>query len=778
MNIDKKKNGISRSEFLKCSGIILGGFALRPTSAVFSDLISFEKLLINGISGFQIVIPAKADAVAKEAAAQLGQYLQKMSKVSLPIVEESGYKGNNAIFVGRTNYAKAQNINFDELKEDGYAFKRLDNNFVIAGGSGKGVLYGVYSLLESLGFRKYTSDYTYIPQKNEVTLPKNDVEVAPFINYRTTSYYKGDNPEYADWHKLSSTDSWGLFVHTFQMLIPPKEYGKTHPEYFSLINGKRNPVTQLCLSNEDVFKTVVSELRKRIAQKPKAKYWSVSQNDNDKYCQCGPCTRLNEQYGGVPSGSIIWFANKVAREFPDKVISTLAYWYSRTAPKNIEIEPNVNIMLCNIESTREKPVFDTDPAFTHDLQDWAKISKDILIWDYNVQFASPLSPFPNFHTIAPNIRFYTDNNVRSLFMQANNAEAEFGYLRAYLICKLMWNPDADSNAIMNDFLDGYYGAGGPFIGQYIDIMRQSLLESGFKLNIFGYARDAKNSYLSFDMMKKYQQLFDRAEEAVQRDSQLLKRVQAARLPLMFAQIEIGQNEIDTPRSFYEHTSSGAVAAKPEMKKLVSRFVEGAKEAGIRRVRERAITVDDYAENFKRIYAKMEEMAKAKSFRKKVIPITLPKRGAGEAQRLTDGIFASFETWRNPDINWVAYEGVHMDFILDLGDVIAVKYIEMDFLNAQAQADWNLLALPKYVTYAVSADGKKYSDAIRINNPHNPNPAENPDIIKVPYQSFSTEINNRKVRYIKVHAESLLHMPSWHINAGKRAVIYSDEILVK
>ena len=34
-------------------------------------------------------------------------------------------------------------------------------------------------------------------------------------------------------------------------------------------------------------------------------------------------------------------------------------------------------------------------------------------------------------------------------MQANNAEAEFGYLRAYLICKLMWNPDADSNAIMN-----------------------------------------------------------------------------------------------------------------------------------------------------------------------------------------------------------------------------------------------------------------------------------------------------------------------------------------
>ena len=29
-----------------------------------------------------------------------------------------------------------------------------------------------------------------------------------------------------------------------------------------------------------------SELKKRIKENPKAKYWSVSQNDNDKRCQC------------------------------------------------------------------------------------------------------------------------------------------------------------------------------------------------------------------------------------------------------------------------------------------------------------------------------------------------------------------------------------------------------------------------------------------------------------------------------------------------------------
>ena len=249
---------------------------------------------------------------------------------------------------------------------------------------------------------------------------------------------------------------------------------------------------------------------------------------------------------------------------------------------------------------------------------------------------------------------------------------------------------------------------------------------------------------------------------------------------MIAEIQIaGQIKIDMPRSFYEHSSSGMVVPKQEMKSLVKQFVEGAKEAGIVRVGERAITIDDYWRSFDRIYTRMDKMDKAISFKKKIIPITTPSKGSANVERLTDGVFGAFESWRFPDkdINWVAYSGVHMDFILDLGEVMPVESIEMDFLNVQAQANWHLLVLPKYVTYATSEDGKKYSSDIKITNPHNPNPAENSDIIKIPFYSFSASIENGKARYIKVHAESLLRMPSWHINAGKSATIYADEIVV-
>ena len=211
-------------------------------------------------------------------------------------------------------------------------------------------------------------------------------------------------------------------------------------------------------------------MKKKIEEKPDATYWSVSQNDNDQYCQCDNCKALNEKYGGVPSGSVIYFVNKVAKAIPDKIISTLAYWYTRKAPKNITIEPNVNIMLCNIESRRQAPVYETDPAFSKDLKDWGALTNDILIWDYNIQFTNFFDPFPNLYTLKPNIKFYTDNHVNALFMQANSEPAaEMALLRSYMICKLMWNPDADEKMIMDEFLNGYYGAAGPYIRQYIDM---------------------------------------------------------------------------------------------------------------------------------------------------------------------------------------------------------------------------------------------------------------------------------------------------------------------
>jgi hypothetical protein len=210
--------------------------------------------------------------------------------------------------------------------------------------------------------------------------------------------------------------------------------------------------------------------------------------------------------------------------------------------------------------------------------------------------------------------------------------------------------------------------------------------------------------------------------------------------------------------------------------LVKKFTDRCIREKVKLVRERSGSPEHFREAYSRVFANMKETSKDKAFKKTITSITNPGVKSKGVDSLTDGIFASYESWQSPDLNWVYYTGEHMDFVLDLGEVMPVNSVNMDFLNPQAQPDWHLMALPHYVTYATSLDGEKYSDTIRIDNPNNPNPAENPDISKISIHSFKTDLTG-SVRYIKVHAENLLKAPSWHIRAGQPMSIYTDEIVV-
>jgi hypothetical protein len=281
------------------------------------------------------------------------------------------------------------------------------------------------------------------------------------------------------------------------------------------------------------------------------------------------------------------------------------------------------------------------------------------------------------------------------------------------------------------------------------------------------------------MMQQYKQLFDKAEKAVASKPELLKRVKTARLPLMYAEIQIGRTEINTDRSMFRKDSTGRVLPKPEFKTLVNSFADGCTLNKVKLVRERSGTPEHYRASYMRVFENMEGMSAVKSFQKKIIPVSKANPKSKALESLTDGIFASYESWQEADKNWVYCTAEHMDFILDLGEVMPVNSVNMDFLNPQAQPDWHLFALPKYVSYSLSSDGKEYSEAITITNPHNPNPLENPGIIKISFLPFLAELKaGTKTRYIKIHAESLLKTPSWHIRSGQPLSIYTDQIVLR
>lgn len=561
-------------------------------------------LVEDGRAKSRIVIPKESTVTEQKAAAVMQDYIRRISGTKLKIVKDRKKEKGNEILVGKVNRPVLSGVDLDALGQDGFVIRTDGKQLIIAGGSEKGTLYGVYAYLENyLGCRKFSSGVSYIPSMKTITAGSiNDKEV-PWFKFRETHYRDVYDPEFMDWHKLDShgknieNPQWGFWCHSFNTLVPPEQYGETHPEYYSLLDGERKPGSQLCLTNSDVFDVTYENLKAEIEKNPDPVYWSVSQNDNADYCRCPECQKLNEAAGG-PIGSILPFINKLAGEFPDKTISTLSYWYSTTPPKNMVPEKNVNIMLCNIGSPRHIPIEVGDSVFCEELKGWSKLTDNILIWDYVIQFANLVSPFPNLRTLQPNIQYLHENQVTALFEQGNREiGGEFCELRAYLLAKLMWDPYIDVDSVMDDFLTGYYGQAGGYIREYIDILHDEMEISGAPLQIFGKPADAMETFLSDSLITVYRGIFYNAEQAVSGQSEFLERVKTARLPVYYATLEIARDEEAGDRKAFRAGDDGTLKPRPEIVEMLHTFVSQCNKIGVTRVTEWHTTPDEYLEKY-------------------------------------------------------------------------------------------------------------------------------------------------------------------------------------
>ncbi len=744
--------------------------------AVFCLLCCLSKheirLTDNGRSNYQIIISQSANEIEKRAAAELQKFIQEISGASLPIVTDSTEEKEFEILIGKSNRTQKllPDFNYQKLEDNGFLLQTKGNKLVILGGNQKGVLYGVYTFLEDyLGCRKYSAKVSVIPKSKSITIPHIKDTQVPFIKHREAHFPDPFVQEYADWHKLDSRSDrekeWGFWVHTFEKLVPPEKYFKSHPKYFSLLGGKRIPNGQLCLTNPELYQILVDALKKFIQEKSVAQYWSVSQNDNYNECQCENCLKSNQKYA-ASAGTMLEFVNKMAAEFPEKIISTLAYQYTRSAPLEIKPAKNVNIMLCSIECNRSQPIA-IDPrseSFRKDIEDWGKLTDNILMWDYVVQFRNLISPFPNLRVLQPNILFFVKNNVRMMFQQGCGGNVgEFSELRAYIIAKLLWNPNADVNAIMDDFLNGYYGAAGKHIRKYVDTMHDALEESGDNLDIYGYPYDGIDSYLTPELIKNYSKIFNDAERATINQPEFLERVKIARLPLEFAILDISLRNINDDLTYF-NKSTDDWQVKPDMRQRLNNFVELANKAGIERLEEHGTSPDEYKQS---VEQQLKVSVKGNlAFGKPVKLLTQhsEKYPVGGGAALTNGLHGP----NDYHCNWLGFEDEHLEAIIDLEAVQPIHRIKTNFLQQWYAWIW----LPLKVEFFLSEDGENFTHLKTFQN--SVSDAEPGAFAKV----FDAEAKGKQARFIKVVAQSRMKCPDWHIGAGGKAWIFIDEVVVE
>lgn len=507
-------------------------------------------LFKNGKSKYQIAISAEASSSEQTAAKELQAYIKQIGGVELPITNLLNSNGPK-IFVGY-NDRVSQLVGKQDITPDyeGFTYCNKGKHLIIYGGSKRGTMYGVFSFLEDqFGVRWYTPNCTKVPKLKKwdfVTLHHSE---EPAIQYRYSNYFvtenvsqwSAHNKENMKWEPVDNLYGnieayWN--AHTMGQLVTAKEFFKEHPEYFALRNGKRIDNGQLCLSNPNVLDICKKRLFEKMKSLPGYKIFSLSQNDNQSFCECPNCKAIEERYGGH-SGIIIWFVNQVADEaqllFPQKYIGTFAYQYSRKPPVGIRPRDNVVVRLCSIECCFAHPIIAECPqnkAFVDDMKAWSKIAPHLFIWDYIVDYAQYIAPWPNFQVLGPNIQTFREHNVIGVFEEAQyqSGGAEFDEMKAWVANKLLWNPQQDVNVLVKDFIDGYYGNAAPKIMEYY-LLCQSLVNQQTHFGI--YTRENDPIY-SDEFVQKGFSIINGAKQDAENDT-IKERVERVSMQLLYLQ---------------------------------------------------------------------------------------------------------------------------------------------------------------------------------------------------------------------------------------------------
>lgn len=520
-----------------------------------------------GAATHAIVTPDQPTPSEERAALELRNYLEQMTGQDLPILRDAAADpaSRSLLLIGRSNLLPKLGVmvDWEKLGPDGIALNSAGAHLVLAGGQ-RGALYAVYTFLEDqLGCHWYTPDCTVVPASGERRVEKLALTHVPTFQLRdqasflammdpdwaVRNKYFGESPMYNDARGGTFRFFPGM-GHTFYKAVPPEKYFKEHPEYFSMIKGKREAGrnAQLCLSNPEVENIMVRYLEENLRLYPWYKIVSVAQEDWKGYCECPQCAAVDAEEGG-PSGSIIRFVNRVAERIekthPDVLVHTFAYQYSRHVPRLARPRDNMVIQLCSIECNQGRPL--GDPAdklnapFAKDLEEWAKVSKHLYIWDYAADFQRQWLQ-PNLWNVKPNLQLFAAHNVRGVRLQQQYmATHEMQEERTWLLAKLIWNPAADDKALLDEFLKAYYGpAAGP-LARYYQQAHDYVQQHNITLGIgFNRRKDA----FPMDELMRYEALFAEATAAAKGDVTILRRVEKARLPVLAARI-ILEKELTT-----------------------------------------------------------------------------------------------------------------------------------------------------------------------------------------------------------------------------------------
>ena len=378
-----------------------------------------------------------------------------------------------------------------EPDPESFALQVADGVVKIVGLTPKGMLNGVYELLEQTGFRWYMPGAfgRVVPRAKTLEIAEQrSIEVPSFRGRQLRVNQFGDV-----WGRRMRNSVWK--VHRHHGIRPLHHSGlrrkwfDRHPEHFALRDGKRVP-GQLCVSNPEVLKMAIDAAQEHLRENPGAEFYGMGPNDGSGFCECEKCQALDSgeitpfTHRRSVTDRYFWFFNQVLKglegEFPKARIGTLVYSDTMMPPVKVKPDPRIVgcvalIHLCRIHSPRN-PVCPESHTYRWICRQWHEAGVRVDNSGYWFNLADPGLPFMMIHRIRDEIPLAHDFNHLGFARACATQWANEGP-SLYLAAKLMWNREADVDALLKEFFAKFYGPAAEPMERYTMLINDALRDA-------------------------------------------------------------------------------------------------------------------------------------------------------------------------------------------------------------------------------------------------------------------------------------------------------------
>ncbi len=436
---------------------------------------------------------------------------------------------------------------------------------MISGPTAVDVLYGVYDFAERyLGYCFFEPGRDRFDAENIVYPLPEGVLVkarAPLMKNRGFIQefpFDADTPALFDWmakNKLNYLQTWmkyydeltpelkemaqirGIEIesghHNFDYWIPGKKYGKTHPEFFAEIKGKRiNPSggkgafllsEQLCTTNPALRKEMVRNILAYCKKNPEVRTVAVIPNDGFGWCECKECSafydrnRKGDLYSvsehvykasGIYHDLVRYVADQVHKTRPDINVAFCAYVNYCTPADGFTLDKGMVLHFAPywrcINHTIDDIECPVNSRYARDIRDWAAVKNGgtLNIYEYymGVNFYVSL-PMIHFHEMFHEMHWYAENKVDGVLTQFHIPHWTVYGVNYYLMAKAAYGEDEHES--VNGMLQKLFGRDASIAVRFYGKLKKLIRSAGHCHIPYPYSLLSRTTLESYDTVRSF-----------------------------------------------------------------------------------------------------------------------------------------------------------------------------------------------------------------------------------------------------------------------------------